>query len=181
MFSSQPFQFRGAGGLLLLLLGGALSLSGQQSSGYLKTSVTPGRAGVFVDGKYLGPAANFRIARKYTVAAGEHEVKFVDPRYEEYTTNVKIEAGKTTKLSQTLKALALEKPPFGRIRVIHPDKFAAVYVNEKFFGHVDEFSNAWQGILMKPGEYDVRVEPASGGSPLKQHVKVEADQVVVVK
>jgi len=165
---------------LILLMGWTPGLWGQ-SNGYLKTSVNPGRAGVFVDGKYLGPAANFRVSRKYVVPAGEHEVKLVDPRFEEYTTKVNIEAGKTTKLRQTLKPITLAKPPFGRVRTIHPDKFAAVYVNEKYYGHADEYSNAWQGILLKPGDYDVRIEPTSGGSPVSQHVKVEADKVVVVK
>ena len=170
---------RVAGGLVVLL-GGALTLCGQ-SNGYLKTSVNPGRAGVFIDGKYVGPAANFRIARKYTVAAGSHEVKLVDPRFEEYSGKVNIEAGKTTKLSQTLKPITLDKPPFGRIRIISADKFAAVYVNDKYYGHADEFNNPWQGILIKPGEYDVRVEPTSGGSPVSQHVKVEADKITTVK
>jgi hypothetical protein len=142
-----------AGGLILLF-GGALTLCGQ-SNGYLKTSVNPGRAGVFIDGKYVGPAANFKIARKYPVPAGSHEVKLVDPRFEEYSSQVNIEAGKTTKLSQTLKPITLDKPPF-------------------------EFNNAWQGILIKPGEYDVRIEPTSG-SPVRQHVKVEADKVTTVK
>src|SRR5262249_18335421 len=95
---------------LVLLLGSAMILWGQ-SNGYLKASVNPGRAGVFVDGKYVGPAANFRVTRKYTVPAGEHEVKLVDPRFEEYTTKVHIEAGKTTKIRETLKPLPLEKPP----------------------------------------------------------------------
>jgi hypothetical protein len=167
-----------AGGLILLF-GGALTLCGQ-SNGYLKTSVNPGRAGVFIDGKYVGPAANFKIARKYPVPAGSHEVKLVDPRFEEYSGQVTIEAGKTTKLSQTLKPITLDKPPFGRIRIVHQDKFAAVYVNDKFYGHADEFNNPWQGILIKPGEYDVRIEPTSG-SPVSQHVKVEADKVTTVK
>jgi hypothetical protein len=52
----------------------------------LKTKVNPGRAGVFVDGKYLGPAANFRMARKYTLAEGEHEVRPTEPRYEDLVT-----------------------------------------------------------------------------------------------
>ena len=49
-----------------------------QSTGCLKTKVDPGRAGVFIDGKYVGPAENFRVGRKYAVAAGEHEVKLSD-------------------------------------------------------------------------------------------------------
>jgi hypothetical protein len=51
-------------------------------TGRLKTEVTPGRAGVFIDGKYVGPAANFKVAQTYEVAPGEHEVKLLDPRYE---------------------------------------------------------------------------------------------------
>ena len=53
----------------------------QNANGSLVAKVNPGRAGVFVDGKYFGPAANFRIARTYSVPAGEHEVRLVDPRH----------------------------------------------------------------------------------------------------
>lgn len=63
-------------------------------TGHLKTEVTPGRAGVFVDGKYVGPAANFKVARMYEVAAGEHEIKLADPRYQEIVRKVTITAGK---------------------------------------------------------------------------------------
>ena len=118
-----------------LVLGLPFGLSAQ-ATGKLKTSVTPGRAGVFVDGKYLGPAANFRISRTYTVAAGEHELKLVDPRYEEFTTKITIVAGKTTKISEKLKPLPLPTGPYGMIRVIHPDKFAEYKVRAEEMGFV---------------------------------------------
>ncbi len=153
-------------------------LAAQQ--GYIKTSVSPGRAGVFIDGKYVGPAAHFRIARKYAVAPGEHEIKLVDPRYEELVTKVRVEPGKTTKVREALKAIPPAKPPFGRLRVHSADKFAAVYINGKYFGHADEFSNFAQGILLNPGEYEVRVEPVAGGQPVARKVTIEANKVVVV-
>jgi hypothetical protein len=53
-------------------------------------------------------------------------------------------------------------------------------VNDKYFGHVDEFSNSSQGILINPGEYEVRIEPTSG-SPVVRKMKVEAEQTVIVK
>jgi hypothetical protein len=133
-----------------------------------------------VDGKYLGPAANFRVARTYPVAAGEHEVKLIDPRYEELSTKVTIQPGKKTTISETLKALPAPKPPFGRIRTENPDEFAAVYVNDKFMGHVDEFSNFAQGLLLNPGDYTVKIVPATG-SPVVQDVKLEANKTVLVK
>jgi len=155
-------------------------LAQQQNLGSLCVKAHPGRAGVFVDGKYLGPAANFRIARTYPVAAGDHEVKLSDPRYEELTTKVTIQPGKKTTISETLKALPPPKPPFGKVRTENPDKFAAVYVNEKFMGHVDEFNNGSQGLLLNPGEYTVKIVPATG-QPITQTVKVEADKTVIVK
>jgi hypothetical protein len=105
---------------LILAAAGAilqLPITAQNGGGFLETKVNPGRAGVFVDGKYLGPAANFRVARKYALAAGEHEVKLVEPRYEEFSTKVTITAGKTTVISETMKALPAAKPPFGRLRM----------------------------------------------------------------
>jgi hypothetical protein len=151
-----------------------------QQTGTLKAKVNPGRAGVFLDGKYLGPAANFRIARSYSVPAGEHELKLVEPRFQDITKKITVEAGKTTVVREKMTALPAPKPPFGRVRTINDDKFAPVYVNDKFYGHVDEFSNSSQGLLLPPGSYDIGIEP-SKGTPVKQKVTVEADKIAIVK
>jgi hypothetical protein len=151
-----------------------------QETGSLSVKANSGRAGVFVDGKYLGPAANFGHARTYTVLAGDHELKLLEPRFEDFSTKVTIKAGKKTTVSETLKALPPAKPPFGRLRTISSDEFAAVYVNDKFMGHADEFNNFAQGLLLNPGEYSVKIVPASG-SPITQTVKIEVDKTVIVK
>jgi hypothetical protein len=164
----------------LLIAVAGIPIVAQQSSGYLKTKIDPGRAGVFIDGKYVGPAGNFGMGRKYTVAAGDHEVKLSEPRYEDVVTKVTIKPGKTTDLAQTMKALPPPKPPFGRIRVFAPDKFEAVYVNDRFMGHAGEFNNSMQGLLLNPGEYTVKVVPVSGGAGHEEKVKVEADKTVIV-
>jgi len=149
-------------------------------NGTLKTEVNPGRAGVFIDGKYVGPAANFKIARKYEVAAGEHEIKLEEPRYQEIVKKVTITAGKTTVMKETMVALPPAKPPFGKLRIENPDHFAAVYVNDRFMGHVDEFSNYAQALLLNPGTYEVRVVPTSG-APIIKTVTIEAEKTVIIK
>jgi len=151
------------------------------ADGTLKTKVSPGRAGVFADGKYLGPAANFGRARTYSLPAGEHEIKLAEPRYEEVVKKVTIVAGQRLTLTETLKALPVAQPPFGRVRTIHPDKFAAVYINGKFMGHVDEFSNFAQGLLLNPGTYELKIVPAGTGSPVTKTITVEADKIVIVQ
>lgn len=165
----------------LLIAVTGISVVAQQSTGYLKTSVNPGRAGVFVDGKYVGPAANFGMARKYAVAPGEHEVKLLEPRYEDVVTKVTIQAGKTAKVSETMKPLPPAKPPFGKLHTVSSNKFDAVYVNDRFMGHAGEFNNSTQSLELNPGEYTVKIVPVGGGDPHEEHVKIEADKVTIVK
>jgi hypothetical protein len=150
-------------------------------TGKLKTEVNPGRAGVFVDGKYLGPAANFKVARTYDLPAGEHELKLVEPRYQDITKKVTITAGKTTKVKESMTALPPPKPPFGYLRTESADKFAAVYINEHFMGHVDEFSNPGQKLAMPPGTYEVKIVPVNGQNVVTKTVTLEAEKTTIVK
>ena len=149
--------------------------------GKLKTEVDPGRAGVFVDGKYMGPAANFKVAQTYPLAPGEHEIKLVDPRYQDIIKKVTIEAGKKTVIHETMTALPLAKPPFAMLRTENADHFAAVYVNDHFMGHVDEFSNAHQQLLLPPGTYEVKIVPRDGQNVVTKSVTLEADKTTIVK
>jgi len=163
-----------------ILLAAAM-VSWAADTGQLKTEVDPGRAGVFVDGKYLGPAANFKVAQTYNLTPGEHEVRLVEPRYEEIVRKVTIVAGKKTVVKETMKARPLAKPPFGKLRTEYPDHFAAVYVNGQFMGHVDEFSNFAQSLLLNPGSYEVKIVPVNGGAPLTKTVAIEANKTTIVK
>ena len=165
----------------LLIAVASIPVVAQQNTGSLKTSINPGRAGVFIDGKYVGPAGNFGVGRKYAVAAGEHEVRLSEPRYEDVVTKVTIQAGKTTKLAQTMKELPLAKPPFGLLRTMSEDKFAAVYVNGKFMGHAGEFNNPVQGLQLNTGAYAVKIVPVGGGEGHEEQVKIEADKVTIVR
>ena len=170
--------YKAIGCMALLTAAGALTAQ-QAGSAHLKTNVSPGRAGVFVDGKYIGPAGNFGMGRKYAIPPGQHQVKLVDPRYEEFSTTVDLKAGQTTKLEQSLKPLPPPKGPLGGLRTPVPEKYAAVYINDKYYGHAGEFNNSSQKLMLPEGEYTVRVEPSSG-APITQKIKIEAGKTVLV-
>jgi hypothetical protein len=152
-------------------------------TGQLKTKVSPGRAGVFVDGKYLGPAANFRIARTYSLPAGEHQLLLSEPRYKDITTKFTIQPGKTTVVKQTMEPLPAPKPPFGRLRIVQGSdgKFGAVYLNDKYMGHIDEFSNFAQGLLISPGEYQLRIAAVGGGQDHVEKITIKENQTTTIK
>jgi len=165
----------------MIVLASASLVCFAADTGRLKTEIDFGRAGVFIDGKYVGPAADFKIARTYDLSPGEHEVRLAEPRYEEIVTKVTITAGKKTVLKEKMKALPPAKPPFGQLRTENADHFAAVYVNGHYMGHVDEFSNFAQGLLLNPGTYEVRIVPVSGQNPVTKTVTIEANKTALVK
>src|ERR1700690_3867984 len=80
-------------------------LAAQGTMGYLKVKAHPKRAGVFIDNKYLGPAANFGVTRKYPVAPGKHEIELKESLSEDYATAVEIVSGKTTTIQETMKPI----------------------------------------------------------------------------
>lgn len=153
----------------------------QGGSGYLKVNAEPGRTGVYLDGKYLGPAANYRRTRTYTVPAGEHELLLREPRYEDHKTSVRIEAGRTTTIRHVMKPLQPPAPPFGKLRFLGFAKYDAVYVNGAFMGHADEFNAFWQGLKLNPGNYDVKVVSTQGNTLLEQKVNLQANQTVKLR
>jgi hypothetical protein len=151
------------------------------TTGQLKVKADPGRAGVFVDGKYVGPAANFGRTRTYTVPAGSHEVVLREPRYREATLKTTIEAGKTTTVEQRLEPLPEATPPFGKLKTTGAAKYTAVYINGVFIGHADEFDNFAQSIQIKPGDYQVRLLSADGARTHEEKVTVTENETTEVR
>ena len=157
--------------------------------GYIKAYGAPSDAGVFVNGQYVGPAHRFTLSEKYQAPAGQVEVTFKDPRYDDYTVKVNVQAHRTTKIKYTMKMLEPAKPPFGRLRLGggEPESFisvaegdvGAVYLNNRFYGYVDELNNAGGGLLLNPGTYDLHVSSPKFGE-INQKVTIEANKVTVV-
>jgi hypothetical protein len=173
------------GALILVAVAGATA----QETGYIKARGKPGDAGVFVNGQYVGPASRFTVPEKYPAPAGEVEVSFKDPRYEDYTTKVTVRPKKTTKLHYSLKPVEPAKPPFGRFRLgggeaesfmsVATGDTGAIYINDKFFGYVDELNNPGGGLLLNPGTYDLHIVSPTFGE-IRQKITIEANKVTVV-
>ncbi len=171
---------------ILLLSAAATSAFAQ---GYIKCVGNVGRAGVFVDGNYVGPAYRFTLPEKYAVSPGEHQIVLRDPRYEEFRTTVTVEEGKTAKVRFKMTRRQPPKGPFGRLRFgggveksflsASGGDTSAVYVNNQFWGYVDEFNNPGSGILLPPGTYEVRVDSPIYGR-IHEKVTIEANKVTVI-
>ena len=162
---------------LFALLAGA-PLAAQQNMGRLRVDATPTRAGIFVNGEYVGPARNHGKVRRYDLAPGTYTLTLRASGYEDLTVTVTINAGETTGISPIMEALGITEPPFGTLRVKSPNKFAAVYVNGRFMGRADEFSNFTQGLLLNPGQYEVAIAPRTRAATATT-VTIEANKTTV--
>src|SRR6266540_3753276 len=84
-------------------------------------------SGVWIDGQYVGFLKELKGSRKVVHVTME---KDPETRYPEVTAEV-------------------------RISVL--PKRAAVFVDDRFVGHVDEFDGARQGLLLGPGKHRIKI------------------------
>jgi hypothetical protein len=183
-----------AGRVLLLTVSAALMAGSAAAKvtdhGYVKARGGPEDAAIFINGKYIGPASRYTVPERYDAPLGDIEVTFRDPRYEEFTARVKVEPGKTVHIHYNLKKLVPPNPPFGLLRFVGGGTTAnegslsggdigAVYVNDKYYGYVQELNHVGTGILLTPGTYDLHVD-----SPVfrdvRQKITIEADKTLTV-
>lgn len=164
----------------------ALPLMAADGDTKIRVRSGPRGAGLFVDGKYIGPAGRFSVPESYIITPGSHDIALKDPRYEDFTTKVDAKAGKTTKLSAKLKKKEEPKGPFGRLRLkggeaesfwsVAAGDIGAIYLNGGFMGHVDELNDVKGGLLVPAGTYELKVQSQVYGEFTKM-VTIEPGKV----
>lgn len=153
----------------------------QGGKGYLRTKVKPPVAGVFIDGKYQGTASIFAGGNNgIPLDPGNYTVRLVDPRYKVLEAKVEIKAGEKTVIRETLTPLPLASPPFGLLKVKNA-KRQAVYLNGAYYGQADEFNGPGQGLLLNPGEYNLRIVSAAGADVKNEKVSITANQTTKIQ
>lgn len=137
-----------------------------EKSGFVMTKVTPAHAGVFVDGKYMGPSSLFADkARPIRVSQGNHRVEVVDPYYDTITADLQVVEGQYHEISKTMKANG--KEPKSKVSAIITEGFgeAAIYLDNEYFGH------AGRELRVKPGKFMMKVTSMDG--TILREIKVE--------
>ena len=175
---------------ILVLASAVLSLpASAQDSGYIKAYGGPADAGIWLNGKYVGPAHRFTLSEKYPAPTGEVELTFKEPLYEDYSVKVNVQPHKTTKVKYEMKKMPPPNGPFGRLRLgggeaesfisVAAGDTGPIYLNDRFVGYVDELNNAGGGLLLNPGTYDLLVDSQRSGQ-IHQKVTIQADKVTIV-
>jgi hypothetical protein len=116
-------------------------------------------AGVWVDGQYVGFVKELTGDKKIVLLPGKHEVLVRQAWYKDYAEQVILEPGKTSLVNVVLvrDAHPATREATGELKISATPSRAAVFVDNQFAGHVDEFDGVGKAMLLTPGRHSVRV------------------------
>ncbi len=116
-------------------------------------------AGVWVDGQYVGFVKELTGDKKIVLLPGKHDVLVRQAWYNDYTQQVILEPGQVEVVNVTLVRAAhpQTQAATGELKINATPTRAAVFVDNQFAGHVDEFDGAGKAMLLTPGRHTVRI------------------------
>lgn len=116
-------------------------------------------AGVWVDGQYVGFVKELNGEKKITLLPGKHDILVRQAWYKDYAEQIVLEPGHTTVVNVALvrEAHPNKNEATGELKISATPARAAVFVDNQFAGHVDEFDGAGKAMLLTPGKHSVRV------------------------
>jgi hypothetical protein len=116
-------------------------------------------AGVWVDGQYVGYVKELNGDKKMLLLPGKHEIVVRQPWYKDYVEQAVLEPGELHTVNVTLAKdmRAVPKGATGELKISATPDRAAVFVDEQFAGHVNEFNGIGKAMLLTPGQHRVRI------------------------
>jgi PEGA domain len=116
-------------------------------------------AGVWIDGQYVGYVKEVNSGNKMSLLPGKHEVVVRQAWYKDFDEQVILEPGQVhiIKLSLVKEAHIPAREATGELKISATPARAAVFVDDQFAGHVDEFDGIGKAMLLVPGSHRVRI------------------------
>jgi hypothetical protein len=115
-------------------------------------------AGVWVDGHYLGYVKELKGMKKVLLLPGTHEIVVRQAWYKEYVEQILFEPGTVhnMRLSMVKIPRTQTTDATAELKICAIPTRAAVFVDDQFAGHSDEFGGAGQAMLITPGQHKLR-------------------------
>lgn len=126
---------------------------------FVGASKTEKTSGVWVDGQYVGYLKELKGSKKVVLLPGPHEITVRQAGYHDFTQKVVLEPGQKHLLQVTMQKNPAAQFPDATAQVkmsVSPNR-AAVFVDDQFVGHVDEFDGPGQALLLAPGKHRVKI------------------------
>jgi hypothetical protein len=116
-------------------------------------------AGVWVDGQYVGYVKELAGEKKLILLPGKHEIIVRQAWFDEWVVQVILEPGQVREINVHLvkSARIPSREATGELKISATPSRAAVFVDNQYAGHVDEFDGVGKAMLLTPGQHRVRI------------------------
>ncbi len=116
-------------------------------------------SGVWVDGQYVGYLKELKGSKKILLLPGEHEVLVRQAGFKDFSQKLVLEPGqkKTIHVTMELDPQAQWPEITAELKISVRPRRAAVFLDDGFMGHVDEFDGIGHGMLVSPGKHRVKI------------------------
>ena len=156
------FKLRGLMVVCCLLLFAASASAQSQVMGkiqFVGASKVEKTSGVWIDGGYVGFLGELKEDNTVSLLPGEHEIAVRQAGYQDFKQKVVVEPGKKLVLR-----VAMQKDPraeYPKITAqvkleVTPDR-SAVFLDDAFVGHVQEFGGLGRAMLVSPGKHRLKI------------------------
>ncbi|HWZ96142.1 MAG TPA: PEGA domain-containing protein [Candidatus Dormibacteraeota bacterium] len=155
-------KLRGFTVICFLLLFAASASAQSQVMGkirFLGASKVEKTSGVWIDGGYVGYLGELKENNTVSLLPGEHEIAVRQAGYQDFKQTVVVEPGKELILQVAMQKDPLAQYPKVTAKVkldVIPDR-AAVFLDDLFVGHVQEFRGFARAMLVSPGKHRVKI------------------------
>jgi hypothetical protein len=116
-------------------------------------------SGVWIDGQYVGYLKELKGSKKVLLLPGEHTITVRQDGYQDFTQRVVLEPGQKQVVRVAMDKAATGALPREKAEVkiaVNPSR-AAVFLDGLFVGHVGEFEGVGRGMLVAPGQHQIRI------------------------
>jgi len=118
-------------------------------------------SGVWVDGQYVGYLNELKLSKKVLLLPGDHTISVRQNGYQDFSQTIVVQPGKTDIIRVAMnKALTGPMPPDAELATIkinvNPSR-AAVFMDNRFVGHVGEFGGLGRALQVVPGTHHIRI------------------------
>jgi hypothetical protein len=127
---------------------------------FVPASSVEKNAGVWVDGHYVGCVKELKGRATVRLLPGRHEIVVRQPWYRDYFEEINLEPGAVHKIELSLSKLPQKPtaaPGAAELKISVIPIRAAVFVDDQFVGHSDEFDGLGQGLLVSPGKHKMTI------------------------
>jgi hypothetical protein len=116
-------------------------------------------AGVWVDGQYVGYLDELKGDKQILLLPGKHEFAVRQAGYKDFTQESVLEPGQVVMMKiRLMKDTSLPMPTqTAELKISVKPGRAAVFIDDRFIGHADEFSGLGHGLLVTPDKHRVRI------------------------